>query len=127
MSETKNLVKREENTPEKARVHTVTPAVDIYENQDEYLFLVDLPGVTEENVTVRWDRDRLSIEGKRTLKTSGEPVAAEYPEWDYSRTFRVPDEIDGDNILAKMNQGVLTVHLPKAEAVKPREIQIQAE
>jgi HSP20 family molecular chaperone IbpA len=94
----------------------LTPAVDIHENEHEYLLVADVPGVSAGSVTIRYDRGELVMQAMRKLDDM---------EVDYRRSFRVPDVIDPSKIEAKLDHGVLTVHLAKAEDVKPRKIQIK--
>lgn len=111
------------------RVHertTVTPRVDIYENDKELLLLADVPGVEEKNLRIHLDQDQLTIEGSRVEESYGRPLAWEYrPAADYHRTFLVPQGIDPGKISAELRNGVLKLHLPKSEALRPRQIQIK--
>ena len=91
----------------------IVPKVDVYENDDEYLVIADVPGVTQDALNVSFARGELTLEG-----TNGDRV--------YRRAFTVPDGIDGTSIGAEMVNGVLSVHLPKAPEVKPRRIQVRA-
>jgi HSP20 family molecular chaperone IbpA len=123
-----NLMKRDAEMAEAVqRRPAVAPAVDVYENKDELLILADVPGVTREQMTLHLDKGKLTIEAKRTETRDGSPLAAEYRAFDYRRTFLVPQGIEADKIVAELDQGVLKVHLPKAAALKPRQIQIRAE
>ena len=69
---------------------------------------------------------QLSIEGHQAGSAEGAALAAEFRPLDYRRTFAVPQGIDADKITADMTAGVLRVHLPKAAALKPRQIQVRA-
>jgi len=104
----------------------MAPAVDIYENAEEILLVADLPGVTEEGLVVRLEKDQLSIEGRMELSQSGTLLAAGFRSVDYRREFVVPKGIDAEKIAATLKQGVLRVKLPKIPAVKPRQITVQA-
>lgn len=95
----------------------MNPRVDIYENDDELLLAMDLPGVERDALDLRYDRGVLTIHGKR--EKDGEP-------FEYERSFSVPDTIDAASIGAELTAGVLTVHLPKAAHTKPRQIAIQS-
>lgn len=123
-SETK-LAKREETLPEETRAERrVLPSVDIYENDDEILLLADMPGVGKEALQVRIDKDVLQLEGKKHLGEETGLLTGEVASCTYARSFSVPATIDGDKISAALDRGVLTVHLPKRESVKPRQIQV---
>ena len=102
----------------------VTPAVDIFENKDELLIVADLPGVGNDELTLNLDKGKLTIEGRR--KASGEPGDTDGGAFDYRRVFAVPQGIDAEKIAANLTGGVLRVHLPKSEALKPRQIEVKA-
>jgi len=104
----------------------VAPAVDVFENKDELLILADVPGVGKEDFTIHLEKGKLTIEARRNEPAQGNLLASEYRPFDYRRTFLVPQGIDADKIVAELNQGVLRLHLPKAAALKPRQIQIKA-
>jgi len=105
---------------------TLAPAVDIYENADEVLLVADLPGVDKESVDIRLEKGELTIEGKRRKAPEGSALAAEYRGFDFRRAFLVPRGINPEGIAAEMANGVLRVHLPKAAALKPRQITVKA-
>ena len=107
----------------------VRPPVDIFENQDEILLIVDLPGVAADTISIDYDKDALTIQARRS-----DPVAAaqgarlmygEAANWDYKRVFTIPTAVDAERIRADFKHGVLEVHLPRHERTKPRRIQIQ--
>jgi HSP20 family molecular chaperone IbpA len=105
----------------------IAPAVDIYENKDELLILVDMPGVSNDGVKINLEKLELTIEGKRTAPGGeGRALAGESAWLDYQRTFLLPQGIDADKIAAELTRGVLRIHLPKSEAQKPRQIQVKA-
>src|SRR4051794_32131354 len=103
----------------------VAPAVDIYENKDEILVVADVPGAQSDRVTVRLEKNELYLHARRQQEDSGKPVFGRATNADYSRTFIVPTGIDGARINAEMNGGVLRIHLPKSESLKPRQIQVR--
>lgn len=105
---------------------TFTPRVDIVETDDELLLYVDLPGVKPEEVDVRYENGELSLHGRRSAKQSGRPWLWEYETGSFHRAFRVTENVAPDKIHAEMKNGVMTLHLPKVEAVKPRRIAIKA-
>ncbi len=121
------LQKRDDNNVERATDRpSVRPAVDIYENKDEYLLVADIPGVSKENLSIHIDAERITLEGKVSTEGDQEPVQREFRLADYVRSFEVPESIDREKVSAQLKQGVLWLHLPKVEAVKPRQIQVQA-
>jgi len=101
----------------------VRPAVDIYDSSDEILLVADLPGVSGNELTVSFENGELTIEGNRTLPTDRSEETASVI---YTRTFRLPQGIDTNGIEANLKHGVLSVHLPRAEELKPRQISVQA-
>ena len=94
------------------------PAVDVFENKDEVLILADLPGVKTDAVSIHFEKDHLTLQGKYE-REGGEG-------FDYRRSFVVPNGIDGEKIAATLANGVLKVTLPKSAALKPRQIEIKA-
>lgn len=105
---------------------TVRPACDIYENQDELLLVVDLPGVPSDAVSVDLDKDTLTIVGRRNpaIPEGAKLIAGQGFGWDFRRQFSVGSQIDQERIKAELRDGVLEVHLPRHERTKPRRIQI---
>jgi HSP20 family protein len=102
-----------------------TPPVDIYENQKELVVVLDMPGLTGENVEIDLKEGVLSILGKAPAQESaGELILEEFRTGNYFRSFKTPELIDAENIKASMADGVLTLTLPKAEKAKPKKISI---
>jgi HSP20 family protein len=98
------------------RAVTVGPRVDVLETENEFLVLADVPGVKPEDVDVRFERGELTVHGRR-------PAARDY-ETNYHRVFAVADTVAADKISADLKNGVLTIRLPKVEAVKPKRIAV---
>jgi HSP20 family molecular chaperone IbpA len=120
-----NETSTRKTVPEKLHQRpAVTPAVDIFENKDELLIAADLPGVAKDDLTLNLDKGQLTIEGRR--KATGDPADTEGAAFDYRRVFAVPQGIDPAKITTDLTGGVLRVHLPKSEALKPREIAVKA-
>lgn len=109
--------------PEKLTV--LIPSVDIYENSDEYLVYADLPGVTKEDVSIDLDNGQLTLIGNRYVEADKGQLTAEFGSARYRRVFSVPQGIDLARVDAELTDGVLKLHLPKSEAVKPRKIEIR--
>jgi len=104
---------------------TVAPRVDVLELEDSVLVLADMPGVKPEDVDIRFEKGELTIHGRRPAPYgSKEPARREYAATNYYRTFGVAETIAADKITADLKSGVLTVQLPKVEAVKPRKIAV---
>ena len=103
----------------------IAPVVDVYENADELLLLVDVPGATNDGIDVQLDKGQLTIFAKRREDAPNSLLAAEYRLCDYLRVFSVPQGIDPSKIDAQLSGGVLRVRLPKSESVKPRRIEVK--
>lgn len=104
----------------------ISPRVDVYESDAEFLLTVDLPGVAKENVDVRVHDGELLIEAKRVFAPAGTALAEEWRARDYRRTFAVPEGIDVEKVEAKLDDGVLRLSLPKAAQKRARKIAINA-
>lgn len=104
----------------------VRPSVNIFETENGYVLEAELPGVSKEGLTVSLEGNVLTLEGRRqNLSVPGvEPLYRESVPADYRRVFELDPAIDAAKISAKIEQGVLTVTLPKAEASKPRKIAV---
>jgi HSP20 family molecular chaperone IbpA len=105
---------------------TFTPRFDLWENDQEFVLVGDLPGVGAEDLEVRYENQELTIEGKVTPR-QGEArfLGVEYGVGDFHRSFRVSEHIDGESIAAELKGGVLTLHLPKRAELRPRKIAVQ--
>ena len=103
---------------------TIAPFVDVYENSDELLLLVDVPGASNDGIDVQLDKAQLTILAKRPDDAHRSLLAAEYRACDYLRVFSVPQGIDPSKIDAQLSGGVLRLRLPKSESVKPRRIEV---
>ena len=128
MNRNADLAKREAGTPVKAAESkpVQAPLVDVYENRDELLLVADMPGVTSEEVGIHVDKDTLTIETNRKAPSDAKLLAAEFAPRDYRRSFTIPHGLDVDKVKAEFSNGVLSLHLPKSPAVKPRQIQVRA-
>ena len=115
--------------PESTRgVAVFRPLADIRSTKEGVVLAVEMPGVGPNEVDIDLERRVLTIRG-RGRQTSPEGyrrVYSEYPEGDYERVFTLSEEIDEGAIRAEMSNGVLTLTLPKAEAAKPRRIEVKA-
>jgi HSP20 family protein len=102
------------------------PNVDIQEQQDELRIVADLPGAKSDSIDLNFEDGALTIHA--TVAQRHDPdrryLLHEYGVGDYYRTFQIAETIDSSKITAEYADGVLTLHLPKTEAVKPRKIQV---
>ena len=107
------------------RLGTVTPMANILETQDGYLVQAEMPGVGKDGLELTVENGELAIVGRRTIaKPGGTSVYRESRDFDYRRVFELDPSIDTSKISAKLENGILKVHLPKTEAVKPRRIAV---
>ncbi len=104
------------------------PRVDIFETDSELVVLADMPGVRSEDVDLRYERGELMLHGKLPRREhAGQALLREYEDGDYYRVFQVHESIDSTKIEADCRNGVLTIHLPKAEVVRPRQVQVRGQ
>lgn len=124
-------IKKEQQTelePEVMLGVCYTPRVDIMETEEGSLLVADLPGVKPEDVDVRFDNGELIIDGRCAPRHEGANyLLSEYGVGDFYRAFSISEHIDSQKISSELKNGVLTVHLPKAETVKPRKITVKGE
>jgi HSP20 family protein len=105
---------------------TYSPRIDIWENEDEMILYGDLPGVIPEDLEVRFENPVLTIHGKvKPRHTDIKFLGGEYGIGDFHGTFTIGEAIDTAGISAELKNGVVTVHLPKNEKVKPRRIEVK--
>ncbi len=104
------------------------PAVDIVETEDELRVLADVPGANPEHIDINFERGVLTIHARiENRQPEGAAfLLREYGIGDYYRAFEVTENVDGGRISAEYQEGVLTLHLPKAEKAKARKIEVRA-
>jgi HSP20 family protein len=114
-------------TTEHTRHHDryVAPPVDIYETRDGLVVLADVPGVAKEALDVRVDHNILTIRGQARHAVPSDMTYREYDLVNFFRQFELHEQVDQQRITADLKCGVLTLHLPKAEEAKPRQIAVQ--
>jgi len=104
-----------------------SPRVDIVETDAELLLFADMPGVRSEDIDLRYENAELILRGKvQPSQHEGHLIFSEYGVGDFYRVFQVHESIDATKIDAEFKSGVLTVHLPKQEAAKPKQIAVHA-
>jgi HSP20 family molecular chaperone IbpA len=108
--------------------HFFRPNVDIFEQTEKLVVLADMPGVKPSDLEVHFEDGLLTIRGHVEPRQPEQvrSLQAEFGVGDFFRTFRVSEQIDASQISADYHDGVLTLHLPKAAALKPRKITVQA-
>jgi HSP20 family protein len=108
-------------------VPVFVPPVDIYETEKDLTLLADMPGVTIENVDIDLSDSKLTIRGACAGgEEIGSSLLREFRRGDYYRQFSLSNTIDQGKIEASMKNGVLKVVLPKAEASRPRKIDVRS-
>ena len=106
---------------------TWTPRCDVWETKDELVVAFELPGVNEKDVNVSITGDLLTVRGERRWQDGGQELTYHHVErvsGKFERSIQVPMPVQADKVKASYRDGVLTVTLPKVEAVKPRDIKI---
>jgi len=108
---------------------TFAPAVDVAENDDEYVITAELPGAKKDDVTVELHEGVLTLRGEKRSEREEKKDQARFVErrfGTFSRAFTLPTNADGGKLTASFQDGVLTLRVPKLEEAKPRVINIQA-
>lgn len=103
------------------------PAMDVEETPDEFLVTCDLPGVEQKDLELTVANNILTIKGKKRPRAASAGARIYRDEiWsgDFQRTLSLPRAADPDKISAELQNGVLTVRLPKREEVKPKQISV---
>jgi len=121
--------KREHETREETTIpaRVFLPIADIFESRDALTVILEMPGVEKSNVDVRVEDGVLSVQGRLDLsKYQGlQPLYTEYNIGHYARSFQLSSKIDQTKISAELQDGVLSLNLPKIEEAKPRTIQVK--
>ena len=104
------------------------PAVNVYETKDEYIFQAELPGWKRDEVSINFENQTLTLSGQHELNAEGgrqyHRVEGFYGQ--FTRTFTLPTVVDFDRVEAELKDGILTIHLPKREEAKPRQIEVKS-
>ena len=112
------------------RVNDWMPPVDIRESESELTLMLEIPGVTPENIQLTADNRVLTVSGEKSeQRKEGEQHQYHLVERSYgsfSRSFRMPKNLDESNIEATFDHGVLTIHIPKTALPQPRKIEVRS-
>ena len=102
------------------------PATDVYETEHGLTLVMEMPGVARDGLEIALEEGVLKVDGRLDFsKYQGlAPVYTEYNVGHYVRSFSLSDKVDQDNIVAKLDDGVLTLTLPKAPTARPRRISV---
>ena len=119
----RELEKKEEST---IPFRAFLPAADIFETDQALTIVLEMPGVSKDNVEVSIEDDIVRIEGRIDFsRYEGlQAVYTEYNVGNYVRSFQIPSQIEQDAIKAEMKDGVVKLVLPKTEKAKPRRIAV---
>jgi HSP20 family protein len=115
------------SAPAPAATHQryVSPEVNIFETAEGYLVEAELPGVSKNGVELGVEANTLTITGHRAkVDLAAQPLYRESSAADYRRVFELDPAIDTEKIDARLEQGVLTIRLPKSDRAKPRKVQV---
>jgi len=105
---------------------TVVPRVDIYETDQAYVLLADMPGVGNDGLDVTAERDELTIRGHVKVREDS-PDYEEFERTDYHRVFVLTEDLDAARIAATLKDGVLRVEIPKSPRLQPKKIPVRSE
>jgi HSP20 family protein len=115
--------------PAASRGAAFVPAVDLSENESNYTITVEIPGVQKNDVQVELQDGMLVIHGEKRSEREEKKDRSRYVERSYgsfSRAFDLPADADADRLEASFKDGVLTIRVPRKEAVKPKQIAIKS-
>lgn len=116
----------ENNAQTNKEVRKFRPATDIIELADGFHIYMDVPGLTKEQLHIDLQENEVTVSGAtRDYEVEKENLThREFVGGEYRRAFTISDNVDRERISAKLNNGVLELHLPKSEKALPRKIQI---
>lgn len=109
---------------------TWIPAVNVEETKEEMLLSAELPGLTEENVTIELENNVLTISGEKSEERTEGDEERRYHLWErrygqFQRSFTLPRTVKGEDIRAGFDKGVLRIRMPKVAEAKTRKIAIE--
>ncbi len=101
------------------------PSIDVRTNENEVVFVCDVPGVKQEDLEITLENHVLTIRGSRKFeRKENDQVMLGRSYGSFTRAFTLPDDLDDTNLSAALSDGVLTIRLPKQPKAKPRKIEI---
>ena len=112
-----------QGTPD-APQRTAFPPLNLWEQQQNIIIEAELPGVAMEDLELTIHGDQLSLRGERKTSGPGTPLRRERWTGKFERTLTIPVDVDSERVSASLENGVLTITLPKAASAQPRRIQI---
>lgn len=121
------VTKAEPAAPAQQPSLTYQPNVDICDRGTEVLLVADIPGARADGIDVSFEDGVLSVHASVPVRElPGRSVHQEYGIGDYRRSFRLGDEFDASQITADYRRGVLTIHVPRLAAVRPRKVEVRS-
>ncbi len=103
----------------------ITPPASVSDTADGYMLEIEMPGVKKDGLDISVENNELTIIGRRSVPAAeGTVIHRESRPENFRRTFELDPSIDANKISAKIDQGLMTLTLPKAEHVKPRKIAV---
>jgi HSP20 family protein len=112
------------------RTPALSPAFDVKETKEAYLFKADVPGIQDKDIEVTMTGNRLDVSGKRDQEKEDKTDRYYTYERNYgsfTRSFTLPEGVDVEKLRATLESGVLTITLPKKPEVQPKKIAVKAE
>ena len=105
---------------------SLIPSSDVIENTDEIIVRLEVPGISSDDITVNVEKDVLTVSGeKKDINESKLYHRSEIRYGSFKRTFSLPAHINQNKIEAAYKDGILSIHLPKAEIAKPKAIPVK--
>jgi HSP20 family protein len=116
------------------RIHgeqtSILPKVNVIEKDEAFHMEAETPGMTQKDVLIEFHDGVLTLKGNREQNSHSDKNdyrIHEFNKQNFARSFRLSDQIDSENVVARMDQGILKVTLPKKEKAKPKKIEIKVE
>lgn len=103
---------------------TRVPPMDVHENEDAVTVSLELGGMKKEDFNISLEDDTITVSGQRNTQPTGELSRGELFRGAFSRSLTLPCPVQGDKVKAAYSGGILTITLPKVEAIKPRKISV---
>jgi HSP20 family protein len=121
-----NTLTRETRESDRSQVEQfISPPASVTEVADGYMLEIEMPGVNKDGLEISVENNELTIIGRRSLPPmEGTLIHRESRPENFRRVFELDPSIDAEKISAKIDQGLATLILPKAEHVKPRKITV---
>jgi len=125
MSKTQKVEEKKQASQNKV-AQIFQPNLDIVEHENGFHLYMDMPGVSKEDLSIKLEKDSLSVEGKikGNAESSSNSIYQEYKVGNYARTLKLSPDIDHNEINANLEDGILTLSLLKAPETKARQISV---